>query len=408
MNDLNVALAIVAGLLLLLGLLSELVKGKLMLSEPLVALSVGVLVGPKLFDWTDVSDWGKTPHVLEQTARLTLAISLVGVALRLPRNYVRNQWKPLAMVLGPAMLLMWLCSSSLFYFFVDLPPLMALLLGAVVTPTDPVIASSIVTGPTAQKNIPARLRHLLSGESGANDGLAFLFVALPLLLLTKSTQQAWREWLLHDVVWEVGAAIAMGAAIGYSVGKALRWSEKHKMTEHISLLTIGLSLSLVTVSAVRLLGTDGILAVFVAGLTFHTVVDGREEDEELWVQEAVTRFFTMPSFVLLGTALPWHDWLQLGWTAFWIVLGILLLRRLPAVLLLSRWLQPVQHRRDTLLLGWFGPIGIAALFYATYAQRKLGDDRVWIWGSLLIAGSVVAHGLSAVPLTRLYGRRNTD
>ena len=123
------------------------------------------------------------------------------------------------------------------------------------------------------------------------------------------------------------------------------------------------------------------------------------------MQEAVNRFFILPIFVLLGLTIPWEGWLDLGWAGLLLALAVLLLRRLPAVLALKFLLGRVGGTRDALFLGWFGPIGVAALFYANLSVREAGAEEAWVIGSLIICASVLAHGLSATPLTRLYGRR---
>ncbi len=96
--------------------------------------------------------------------------------------------------------------------------------------------------------------------------------------------------------------------------------------------------------------------------------------------------------------------MDLGWTGLLLALAVLL-RRLPAVLALRPLLGRVGGTRDALFLGWFGPIGVAALFYANLAVRESGAEEAWIVGSLVICASILVHGLSATPLTRLYGRR---
>jgi len=100
--------------------------------------------------------------------------------------------------------------------------------------------------------------------------------------------------------------------------------------------------------------------------------------------------------------------MELGWAGALLALAGLLLKRLPAVLALKPLLGRVGRTRDALFLGWFGPIGVAALFYANLAVRESGVEEAWTAGSLVICASILAHGLSATPLTRLYGRRTQN
>lgn len=403
MTDLNTALLTVGLLVLVAGLLSEPIR-RSYLSTPLVALAIGVLLGPAVFGFLDPAEWGEENTILEQAARLTVAISLMGIALRLPRRYPFDNWRPLAVLLGPLMVLMWLAGGLLVYLFLGLPFWAAMLVGAVVTPTDPVVASSIVTGGVAERNLPGRLRHLLSGESGANDGLAYPLVFLSILLLERPAGEALPHWLTSVLLWEVGVAVAAGALLGYAAGRLLEWAEARGTIEKTSFLAYALALSFAALGGAKLLGTDGLLAVFAAGISFSLAVESSERTEEEGVQEAVNSFFTLPVFVLLGLALPWESWLALGWTGLALAVAVLLLRRLPAFLALSPVISGVRGRSDALFLGWFGPVGVAALFYATLALRETGVEEAWTVGSLVICVSLVAHGVTAAPLSRLYGR----
>jgi NhaP-type Na+/H+ or K+/H+ antiporter len=404
LSELNLALAVVGGSVLVLGLLSGLIRRSI-LSEPLVALLVGVLLGPAALGLLDPAGWGSQEEtILEQAARLTLAISLMGVALRLPKREPLRGWRSLAVLLGLVMPLMWLTSGLLVYLILGLPLLVALLVGAVVTPTDPVVSSTIVTGELAEKNLPDRVRYTLSAESGANDGLAYPFVLLPILLLSRPPEEALSHWLTHILLWEVGVAVVFGVIMGYGAGLLLEWAYGRGAMEQTSFLAYTLALSLAVLGAAKLLGSDGILAVFVAGLAFDAAVRESDRAEEERIQEAVNRFFILPIFVLLGLTIPWEEWLELGWAGLILALTVLLLRRLPAVLALKPLLGRVRGMRDALFLGWFGPIGVAALYYASLSVREAGVEEVWVAGSLIICASILIHGLSATPLTRLYGK----
>ena len=405
MRDLNIALALIGGLTLLLSLTAGLFKSKVyLLSEPMVATFLGILIGPLVWDVLALERWADPQALLEQVARLTVALAVMGAALRLPRKYFQQHARSMAVLLGPGMLLMWIVSGLLIYWLLAWPFWVAMLAGAVVTPTDPVISGALVTGETAKKDIPARLRHSLSAESGANDGGAYPFVFLSILMLQHPPGEALAEWLTRTLLWEVLAAVAAGFAVGYAAGRVQRWSESRDYMEETSLLTLTVALTGVVLGATKLMGTDGILAVFAAGLAFNHVVGRQEEAEMANLQEAGTRLFTFPVFVFFGMALPWADWVELGWTGVAVAALILLLRRLPMTFALQPLLRPLQKMADALLYGWFGPIGIAALFYATLSVRETGEERVWVVGSLVIFSSILAHGMTATPFTKLYGR----
>jgi sodium/hydrogen antiporter len=409
LNVLYVSLAAVGGLLLLLGLLGGLLKERTPVSEPLIALIAGVLIGPAVLGLLDLAALGNQTLILEEAALITLGVALVGVALRLPIGYSSSNWRLLFVLLGIVMPLMWIVGGLLAYLIVGVPLWVAVLIGAIVTPTDPVVASSIVAGGVAERNLPARLRHAISSESGFNDGLALPFVVLPVLVLTEPPGEVLGHWLTHTILLEIVGGAALASLMGYLAGKTLRWAERKETMERTSLLTISLALSLSVLGVTELLHLNGVLAAFVAGIVFNFAgsSDAKESQEE--IQEAISRFFDLPIFVLLGMALPWQGWLDLGWRGPLLVVAVIVLRRLPTVLALRPLLGPLRGRaRDVLFLGWFGPIGAAALYYAAFSLRETGIEEAWVVGSLIICASVVVHGVSATPLTKLYGRLSSD
>lgn len=406
MSDLNLALVAIGGLTLGLSLVAGLVKSKVYpVSEPMLAVALGVGLGPLGLDLMALADWGHPKALLEQVARLTVGISVMSAALRLPPGYFSRHAKAMAAILGPGMLLMWAVSGLLVWWLLDVPFWTAALIGAVVTPTDPVIASTIVTGETAKTNIPGRLRHVLSGEAGANDGGAYPIVFLSILMLVHPPGEALAEWATRVLLWEVLAAVAMGYAIGYVAGKVQDWSTRRDFMEQSSLFTVTMALTAMVLGGVKLVGSDGILAAFAAGLGFDCAARRREEEEQANMQEVVNRLFSFPIFVFFGMALPWTGWAEAGWGMLAALAAlVLLLRRLPMMFALRPLMPPLRHRADVLFNGWFGPIGIAALFYATLAAERVGDETIWLVCSFLIAGSIIAFGVTSTPFTLHYGR----
>ena len=403
MDPFNVAVAALGGLVLALGLVSKRLE-RSPVPATLVALLVGVGLGPHGLDVVDLSDYGDRAVLVEKVARLVLAVGLVSVALRVPRAYPRRHWRTAAVLVGLGMPLMWAVSTAVVWAVLGLPLGLAALVGAVVTATDPIAAAPIVTGPVAERNLPERVRHAISFESGANDGLSYLLVFLPFLLLTRPDGEALTHWATHTLLWEVGAATALGLALGYGAGRLLRAAEARDAIEGDWRLVYTVALSLLAAGAGRLVGSDELLVVFAAGATFVQVVGEDERENEEHGQEAVNRFFSVPFFAVLGTALPWAGWAALGWPGVAAAVGVVVLRRPPVLVLLRPLLPNLRGWRDALFVGWFGPVAVAAVYYASLLEHRLGEPLVWDVATLVVSVSVVVHGVSAVPLTRLYGR----
>lgn len=400
MKQLDVAFATVAIAMLALGLFSRAVK-KGPFQEPTVTMALGILAGPYVLGWLDIRDWGDEIAIREQAARITLAIALMGVALRLTKDDLRGLWRPVAILLTAGMIGMWLAASlgAAVAFGLALWP--ALLLGAAITPTDPVAASAIVTGRFARETLPRRIRAGLSLEAGANDGLAYLLLFLPLLMLHHPPQAALEEWLVHRVLVGVVAAAAIGAAIGWMAARLLHWAHERSLIENYSLLTYTLALSLFTLGGAQLLGADALISVFVAGLVFTLASDVSDKHREENVQESIAKLFSLPMFFLVGLALPWAEWGAIGWPVLLFALLALLLRRPPVLALLIPALRSRYRPADTLYMAWFGPIGVAAVYYASLAEKETGEPFFWHAASVAVFASVLAHGITAAPLSRL-------
>src|SRR3712207_5499241 len=222
----------------------------------------------------------------------------------------------------------------------------AALIGAALCSTDPVLASSVVTGDPAEEDLPARDRQILSLESGANDGLA-----LPLVLLAVAVAGADSIGAaLVESLWQVAGAVLLGVLLGWIGARALRAGEEHGSTDTGPRLLFTAVLAFLVLGAAGLLHVDGILAVFVAGLTFNAAATGPDRTDDVPIDEAVNRFLVLPLFVALGVVLPWSAWADLGWRGPVLVLAVLLWRRLPVVWLLRRPLG--LGRADAVFLGW--------------------------------------------------------
>jgi sodium/hydrogen antiporter len=397
--ELNTIIALIGGLVLLLGLFSRPLSCS---SFPpvLLALVAGIAVGPAGLNLLDPARLARRSDIIEYAARVTLAIGLFGSALRIGPEYPRKSWRDVAVLVFLGMPMMWAVSTLLLHWVLGLPLLMALLVGAIITPTDPIAATPIVTGDLAEKHIPERVRNAISTESGANDGLAYPFVMFALLMLEKPSGEALQHWLTRTLLWEVLGATLIGLMMGYAGGKLLKFADERKSITGEWRLVYTVALALVTAGVGRIIATDEVLLVFAAGISYTQLLSEEEREEEDLGQEAVNRFFSIPIFMLLGMVIPWQGWVDLGWRGAVLAAAILALRRPPVLLLLRRGVRSVATMRETLFVGWFGPIAVAAIYYASIAERTLEDPVIWHIVSLVVCASVLAHSLTAAPFTR--------
>jgi len=396
-DRLHLGYALVGGLAVVLAFGSSRIR-ELPLSEPLLALALGVLVGPRVLGLIDIPDPVRPGLTLEAT-RLLLAVSLMAVALRYPARELRPLLRPVSLLVVVVMLGMAAVTAGLAAAVLGLPLALAALLGACLSPTDPVLAGSVVTGKPAERDLPARLRQLLSTESGSNDGLALPLVVLGIAVVLHESLGAG----VAEAAYQVLGAVGVGVAVGVVAGKAVEAAVRREDVAPGSLLVFTLVLAVAVLGLARVARTDAVLAVFAAGLAYNVVVAPGERGPQQSLDDALNRYLVLPLFLLLGVELPWSAWARLGWGAVGFPVAVLLLRRLPLVLALRR---PLGLRlRDAVFLGWFGPIGVSALFYLTHSEEQgVIDPRLWAAGSLVVAASTVVHGVTSAPGRTAYLR----
>jgi NhaP-type Na+/H+ or K+/H+ antiporter len=211
--------------------------------------------------------------------RLVLGVQLVLAGVQLPSRYLYTEWKSLALLLGPGMTVMWLCASLLIWAMVPhLGILHALACGACVTPTDPVLSNSIVKGKFADTNIPKPLQKIIIAESGANDGLGypFLFLALYLIKYTQmggagqsgGTAKAMGYWFGETWGYTILLSVVYGAVVGWLAKELLHYAEERKFVDRESFLVFAITLALFITGTCGMIGSDDVLACFVAGNAF--------------------------------------------------------------------------------------------------------------------------------------------
>lgn len=401
---LTIALFIVSLLWLLMGSTINWLQ-RVWLTEPMIALFTGIVAGPVLH-LIDIPETQQDP-LLEWGAKLTIAMALMASALKLKHSYLVSHKQMLGVLVVGGMLLMFALSTLLAKFLLGLDWPAALLIGAIISPTDPVVSSSMISGKYADELLNNNIKSSLFFESGINDGLAFPLVAIGWMLYQKG-EMDWLHWLEKTVYYENILAVLAGSLIGYLTGLVLHNARKAHMMTKKTILPFSVGLGFLVLTLLDLLKMNGIIGVFFAGLFFNRCIKKEEDLEEERVQETIERLFTIPIFFLVGLVLPWKEWMSFGMPLALFVIAVLLFRRMPALILLKPFLSKISRWPRVLLTGWFGPIGIAALFYAVLSIKKAGYEDALPVTIAVITASVFTHGLTSIPLSLLYNRNDKD
>lgn len=375
---------------------------EIFLTEPLIAMVAGIIFGPYVLEIIQPESHNKL-QILKTTCEFTIAVALMATALRIQKNFFfKNFLSQTTIVIG-GMILMWLSSSYILYLIFDILSIQeCLLIGAIITPTDPVIAATIVSGDKAKKYLPSSIRNSISFESGINDGLAYPLVLFGIFLLNNKNFPQ-EKWLTQTVLYETVLCCIIAYGVGHIAGLVMRKAHKSGIMTTKAVLPYSLGLGFLLLSGLNLLHMNGIIAVFVGGLAFARIIADNEDIEEERVQESMERITTIPAFFLFGLLLPWAGWFSMGWIAVILVVLILFFRRIPAFLAMVPFLPQFKGKiKDALIMGWFGPVGVAAIYYAIHAEEKSFLQDAWIIPSLIVFSSTVVHGITSLPLEEFY------
>jgi len=384
-------------------------KGLRRLPLSLAMICVGLGAGIFSFDILSFNPDPRTwDTVTERLTELVVIISLMGAGLKLDRPVSLKGWGPTWRLLVIAMPLTIAATAWLGVTGLGFSLAMALLLGAAMAPTDPVLASDVQTGPpgSGEEN---EVRFNLTAEAGLNDALAFPFVNLA-ILVSLSGAAAWAgqglgQWLAIDVGWKLIA----GGVMGWAVGKAMGWlffhAHKRGLSRHADGL-VAIGATFIAYAATEIVHGYGFLAVFVCALTIRA--SEREDDfhEEMHdFAEQIERLLMMLVLVLFGGALANGLLDALTWTDVAIGLAILFIVR-PVFGYLSLIGTPLLNR-DRVMLAYLGIRGLGSVYYVAYALNhgEFGDsERLWAITGFVVLTSIIVHGVTATPLMALIER----
>ncbi|KAL1934724.1 hypothetical protein VTP01DRAFT_6906 [Rhizomucor pusillus] len=403
--------AVLGGFVLVYGLCSLIIKEKLYISEALVAVSFGVLVGPVGVGLIDVTHWQYKQDFTQQFSRIVIALQVMAAGVALPKAYLRKEMKSLLILLGPTMIWMWIISGLCVYLlFPGLSFLQALMIASCFTPTDPVLANLIVHGHFAEKHVPTNVRHIISAESGANDGLGYPFLFLATYLIQQPTATALNEWTLHVMLYEICFSVVLGFVAGYVARKLLKFAQKKRLVDHDSFTLYAIALASFLMGFVGLLGSDDLLACFIAGNSFTWDDWFRIETEDSRLVESIDMMLNLSIFIYIGIIMPWDSFTDASlnmsiWRLLLLAVLVHLFRRLPVVTALYKFIPAIRTWREAVFTGWFGPMGVGSVFYCTVAIASFAPDGPNAYALQLIEpivyfivlSSVLVHGIT-VPL----------
>lgn len=330
------------------------------------------------------------------------------------------------MMLGPVMTFSWLVTAGFIYAVLRTDITTALIISACLAPTDPVLAASVLAESTFSRRVPRRLRHMLSAESGCNDGISFPFLYVGILYVVEpSLGEAVKEWVLGTVLWQCTLGMLIGLVIGHCFNRSLRFVERRDYINQAPFFVFYFLLAVFAIGIGSTLGVDDFLVAFGAGYGFAWDGWFAKKTKETDLPEVIDLLLNSSIFVYFGAIIPWSHFTPSEITPsitpgrlVGLLILILLFRRIPIVLAMKRFIPDIRTYREALFCGHFGPMGVGAMFLVIEAramlengtsvpdphppakhENKVAIETVWTVVSFIVLGSTMVHGLSVLAIS---------
>ena len=398
-------LLVFLGLVLLAAARALTVEEKSLFSASVVYLALGLAAAGVIhalgIRWINPFE---NPHLIEHLTEFALVVALFASGLTINRSLRWRQWRAVVGLLGLVLPLTIAAGAVYGVGAMALSLGAAVALGAVLAPTDPVLAGTVGLGPPGDSREESDARFNLTAEAALNDGLVSPFVLLAVLILQRRGTGWLGEWTAADLLYGTALAFGLGALAGYTFGAFIKWLQpRHVLApEFDGFLVIGAVL--VVYGLADTLDAYGLVAVFVAGVYFRRYEVEHEYNVRLHRAATIAKHFAELGVILLLGTLVTGDAFGAPGLAGWLIAPflILIVRPLGVLLLLTR---STMSRRERIFLAWFGVKGIASLYYISFliGQHVLPaeDQKQLFWTvAFAVMLSILVHGIGALAITR--------
>jgi sodium/hydrogen antiporter len=394
---------LVIGSLLLFVTLGSGWISRLPISYAILYLAFGIFLSPYGVNLIQIRPGAE---FLERMTEFVVLISLFSCGLKMNRPLSTWAWQSTIRLIGLLMPICIAAVAAIAHWILNMDWGGAILLGAILAPTDPVLASEVqMTHPEDLDE----LRFGLTSEGGLNDALAFPFVYFGLRWLESDNWQSWfGEWVAIDLFWAIAAGFVMGMVVPWGVV----WIDKHiQRVRPVDVLMedfVALAIVLLTYSLTEVVNGYGFLAVFVAGIMTHRSYQNPDKrTSQLEFAETIEKLSEFGTVMLLGSLLRFEPIAQFGGQGL-LVAGLLIFIIRPV----GAWLCSLGQNLNPIrpwLFGWFGVRGIGSLYYLFYSlggglRDALGEQIAWIT-LMTVSLSIILHGITSTPLMGWYDRQ---
>lgn len=374
-------------------------------SASVIYLGLGLLAAAIVnlagFSWVDPIE---EATVIQHLAEIAVVVALFSAGMKVERSLHSAEWTTVWRLLGIAMPLTIAAVALWGATAMGLSAGAAILLGAMLAPTDPVLAGDLGIGPPGEED-DSEPRFAVTAEAGLNDGLAFPFVFLGLFAVDHAGTGWLGRWAAADVLYAVIGGLAIGGLGGYLLAAMTVRLRDREFLSHYLDGWVALAVVLLLYGVTEIAGAYGFLAAFAGGLGFRRYERDHEVNRRVHDgAELLEKFGELALILLLGSMVTFEGLGEPG-VSGWLLVPLLLLVIRPASVMLSLLRSRVRGQRERVFVAWFGVRGVGSLYYAAVAAGSGvlsdGDARRLFWTvAACVLVSIVVHGVTSWPVER--------
>jgi NhaP-type Na+/H+ or K+/H+ antiporter len=373
------------------------------ISYSIIYVLVGVLLYAFFPDVLPDPDPKQHGTLAMHFTEIVVLVSLMGTGIKIDRSFSLKNWASPLKLISVAMLLCIAGAALMGYAFLGFDLASALLIGAVLAPTDPVLASDVQVDPP-NTGMKSETKFALTAEAGMNDGMAFPFtwLAISMALTAAGNHSSLFTWFAYDLVYKVVAGVAIGYLMGRLVGyMVFQVSRKYKFLRTKDGF-LAISLTLMVYGITELVHGYGFFAVFVCAVTLrHYEKDHAYHDDLHSFTDQAERLLVAILLILFGGSLVGGILTPLNWKMALFTVAFLFIIR-PLAAFASVFTAKIDLK-EKLAISFFGIRGMGSVFYLAFAFKQVhfnNEDELWAIVAFTILLSVVIHGITATPIMR--------
>ncbi|OQS53779.1 CPA1 plasma membrane transporter [Ecytonucleospora hepatopenaei] len=398
--------------ILVYSMIAKYVKNKFHIPDPFVTLIFGILIGHHFLNILN-THYIYSKVIVLNFSKIVLCLQTMAISLKIRKAYLTENFKMLFNLIILAGIVKCMFVFILIYCFTYFEGATSWALAASLTPTDPILSSSIISGRFARINVSERLRDILVVESGINDGIGILLLNISLLILVKTDKvdkvmsqkhffkklftsklfEAVKEFLIDTFILKIFVSAIIGAVLGKITKIFSKKCYKAQLLSSEILLIHSFALTFLDMAIMTMIDGSELICIFFSGIFLNE--DGWYTSEiNNKISDVIENSFFMALFVFLGSRI---DFNRFNSRMFVIIFTVIFLRIFVVLLLYKPLLRKqIRNYKEALFIGFFGPIGVGAIYYSLLYDIKI-DALTVDYAMCSVFVSVILHGL-AVPV----------